>query len=333
MQIITLEEFLKQKFDYVLDARSPREFEESHIPGSENFYVLNNEQHAYIGNLYTNHSKFHAKKEAVSFMLENISAQLKSFDAKPGSRILVYCARGGKRSTALYTILSQLDYRVYKLEGGYKAYRKWVVDYLQNFPHKKFAVLRGNSGCGKSELLEHLHPSLDLEKLANHFGSNFGYKGAQPSQKQFENEIADFLVKTDPEKTIYIEAESPKIGSLYIPKLLHKRMQEGIQIEVTADLNDRVKRIINYYGDIDDTGFINTLDKIKPFISKKIYEELKEYFLIGDITKVAEMLLTEYYDKKYRKKPADFVVKNDDLEKCAREIESFVTSVVKPSDT
>jgi len=333
MQTISVSEFLKEHFDYIFDARSPREFEESHIPGSENFYVLNNEQHAYIGDMYKNRSKPQAKKEAVCFMLENISAQLKNFDAEPGSRILVYCARGGKRSTALQTILSQLDYRVYKLEGGYKAYRKWVVDYLQNFPHKKFAVLRGNSGCGKSELLEHLHPSLDLEKLANHFGSNFGYKGAQPSQKQFENEIADFLVKTDPEKTIYIEAESPKIGSLYIPKLLHKRMQEGIQIEVTADLNDRVKRIINYYGDIDDTGFINTLDKIKPFISKKIYEELKEYFLIGDITKVAEMLLTEYYDKKYRKKPADFVVKNDDLEKCAREIESFVASVVKPSDT
>ena len=333
MSIIKVNEFLNGEFDYVLDARSPKEYEESHIPGSRNFYVLNNEEHAYIGNLYTNVSKVRAKKEAVVFMLKNISAQLEKFDAKPGSKILVYCARGGKRSTALYTILSQLDYRVYKLEGGYKAYRKWVVEYLQNFPHKKFIVLRGNSGCGKSELLEHLNPSLDLEKLANHFGSNFGYKGSQPSQKQFENEIATFLYKTDPQKYIFIEAESAKIGKLIVPKLLHTRMQEGIQIEITADIKDRIKRIIKYYGDIDKNEFINTLDKIKHFISKKLYNEIKEEFDKGNIEKVAKILLTEYHDKKYKKKPADFIVKNDNLEKTVKKINSIAASVVKPSDT
>ncbi|GAB6073953.1 tRNA 2-selenouridine(34) synthase MnmH [Nautilia lithotrophica] len=332
MQTITLEEFLKEDFDYILDARSPKEFEESHIPGARNFYVLNNEQHAYIGDMYKNFSKVQAKKEAVCFMLENISKQLKNFNAKPGSKILVYCARGGKRSTALYTILSQLDYVVYKLEGGYKAYRKWVVDYLQNFPHKKFAVLRGNSGCGKSELLEHLCPSLDLEKLANHFGSNFGCKGKQPTQKQFENEIAMFLYKTDPQKVIYIEAESPKIGKLFIPKLLHKRMQEGVQIEITANLKDRIKRILDYYGHIDQKEFLTNLEKIKPFISKKIYSGLIESYDSGNLEKVAEILLVEYYDKKYRKKESDFIVKNDDLKKCAQKIKSFVESIIKPSD-
>jgi len=327
MQTIKINEFLNVKFDYILDARSPREFEESHIPGSRNFYVLNNSQHSYIGDMYTNVSKFQAKKEAVGYMLENIAAQLKDFEAKPGSRILVYCARGGKRSTALYTILSQLDYRVYKLEGGYKAYRKWVVDYLQNFPHKKFVVLRGNSGCGKSELLEHLEPSLDLEKLANHYGSMFGFKGSQPSQKQFENEIADFLVKTDPEKTIFIEAESPKIGSLYIPKLLHKRMQESLHIEITADLNERVRRIMNYYGDIDQKEFIYNLEKIKPYLSNMLFEVLKEHYNKGELEKVAQILLTEYYDKKYRKKETSFIVENNDLQKAVSSIKSIASKL------
>ena len=324
MSIIKIKDFLDGEFDYILDARSPKEFEESHIPGSRNFYVLNNEEHAYIGDMYVNNSKFLAKKEGVCFMLENISKQLKNFDAPPGSRILVYCARGGKRSTALYTILSQLDYRVCKLEGGYKAFRKWVVEYLQSFPHKKFAVLRGNSGCGKSELLNYLSPSLDLEKLANHYGSLFGSRGAQPSQKQFENEIAMFLYKTNPEKTIFIEAESSKIGKLIVPKLLHKRMQESLQIEITADMEDRIKRIIEYYGDIDSKEFTENLEKIKPFISKKIYEELRINFKNGNLEKVAEILLTEYYDKKYKKKKADFIVKNDNIESSVKKIYSII---------
>ena len=333
MSVIGIEEFLNEKFDYILDARSPKEFKESHIPGSENFYVLNNAQHSYIGNMYKNYSKFQAKKEAVSFMLENISAQLKEFDAKPGSKIAVYCARGGKRSTALYTILSQLDYRVYKLEGGYKAYRKWVLSYLQKFPHKNFIVLRGNSGCGKSELLNYLKPSLDLEKLANHYGSLFGNRGPQPSQKQFENEIAWFLYNTNPHKPIFVEAESPRIGNLIIPKRLHQRMLSGIQIEITADISERIKRIVKYYGNIDKNEFIKNLEKIKPFISGKIYEKIKENFNKGNLEKVAEILLLEYYDKKYKKQKADFIVKNENLQKTIQEINSIAASVVKPSDS
>jgi len=323
MSLIKINEFLNTEFDYVLDARSPGEFEESHIPGAQNFYVLNNEEHAYIGEMYKNRSKVQAKKEGVCFMLENISKQLKNFNAPPGSRILVYCARGGKRSTALYTIFSQLDYRVYKLEGGYKAFRKWVVEYLQSFPHKKFAVLRGNSGCGKSELLNYLSPSLDLEKLANHYGSIFGNRGTQPSQKQFENEIAVFLYKTDPEKTIFIEAESPKIGKLIIPKRLHKRMQEGIQIEITANLKNRVERILKYYGDIDEKDFLNNLEKIRPFISKKVYENLKDEFYKGNLRKVAEILLLDYYDKTYKKKQTSIIIKNDNLLESVEKIKSL----------
>lgn len=332
MKILKLEEFLQKKFDYILDARSPREYYESHIPGSVNFYVLNNEQHAYIGNIYKNISKFQAKKEGVGFMLENISKQLKDFDAKPGSRIGVYCARGGQRSNALFTILSQLDYQVFKLEGGYKAYRKWVVNYLESFPHKKFVVLRGNSGCGKSELLKYLKPSLDLEGLANHYGSVFGGKGYQPSQKQFENEIADFLYKTDPEEVIYTEAEGHKIGDLFVPNLLYKRMQDGIHIEITADLEDRIERILSYYGDIDENEFVGNLEKIKKHISKKTLEELKEYYKKGDLRKVAEILLVKYYDKVYRKKEPDFVIKNKIKEETVKEIKSIAESVVKPSD-
>jgi len=329
--IITVDEFLSSQFDYIIDVRSPREYEESHIPGSINLYVLNNDEHHYIGNLYKNVSKSEAKKEGVIYILKNISEHLKNIDFKPGSKILVYCARGGNRSTSLYTILSQLDYKVYKLEGGYKAYRKWVINYLENFPHNKFVTLRGNTGCGKSEILKYLSPSLDLEELANHYGSNFGQRGKQPTQKMFENQIASFLNNTDPQEPIYVEAESSKIGRLFVPKRLLTKMREGLQIEITAPLNERIERILKYYGNINKEDFLKNLDKLKKFISNETYNEIKEAYEASDLKKAAELLLTKYYDKVYKKREAAISFTNTDPEATAEKIKIFAENYFKNS--
>ncbi len=322
-RLIDADKFLDTGFDYILDCRSPREYNESHIPGSLNFYVLNNEEHHEIGHMYKNTSKPGAKKQAVIYMLRNISVQLAEFNPAPGSRILVYCARGGKRSTALYTILSQLDLIVYKLKGGYKAYRKFVVEYLQNFPHKKFTVLRGNSGCGKSELIERLSPSLDLEKLANHYGSNFGFRGIQPSQKQFENNIVATLLKIPPEDNIFIEAESRKIGSLFVPNLLAERIKNGVQVEITAPLEQRVQRILSYYGNIKKDDFLDNLEKIKKFVSNMVYDEIKDLYEKGELEKVAEILLVKYYDRVYKKADAGYCIDNTDPDETLKKLKNL----------
>jgi tRNA 2-selenouridine synthase len=328
---ISIHDFLSLDFDYIIDARSPKEYEESHIPGSINLYVLNNEEHHIIGNMYKNISKSKAKKEGVIYILKNISMHLEKIDFKPGSKIAIYCARGGNRSTALYTILSQLDYKVYKLEGGYKAYRKWVVNYLENFPHDKFVTLRGNTGCGKTEILNFLSPSLNLEELANHYGSNFGNRGKQPSQKMFENTIASFLNKTDPNEPIYIEAESSKIGKLFLPKHLLTKMREGLQIEITAPMKERIKRILKYYGNIDKKEFNENLEKIKKHISGKVYEEIKNAYESGNLEKVAEILLTQYYDKVYKKREAAVTFVNTNPQATAQKIKTFTQNYFKLS--
>jgi tRNA 2-selenouridine synthase len=132
--LIDIEDYLKADFDVIIDVRSPKEFEESHIPGSINLYVLNNEEHHEIGYLYKQVSKKIANKKGVIYILKNISHHLENNEFE-NKKILIYCARGGKRSESFYTILKQLGYDVYRLNKGYKGYRSYVTNYLRDIEH------------------------------------------------------------------------------------------------------------------------------------------------------------------------------------------------------
>ena len=313
---LSIDEFYKNIDDYtlIIDARSPKEFKESHLPIAKNFYALSDKEYQEIGKMYVQHSKQDAKVLGASYICQNVANHLKKINkiCSLGDKIVVYCARGGLRSRSIATILSTVGYRVYKIEQGYKEYRQYVLNYIENFKHNNFIVLGGNTGCGKSELIQKLSPSLDLEGLANHFGSTFGLvKGVQPSQKAFQNELAHKLQCIDENSWIFIEAESKKIGSIIQPDLLYNKIQSGLRVEITAPLEQRVERILKNYINIDDEYFFASMKKISPYIAKKSKLEAIKSYKNRDLSKVAEILLVEYYDKVYRKpKKIDYIVDN-----------------------
>ena len=71
--------------------------------------------------------------------------------------IVIYCARGGMRSGSVANLLTSIGIDLYKLEGGYKAYRNYVLDYLKDIMNEKeFIVLHGLTGVGKTELSQAL---------------------------------------------------------------------------------------------------------------------------------------------------------------------------------
>ena len=303
---ITTQEFLNEyaSFDLIIDARSPKEYEHSKIPKATNFYALNDAEHEEIGYIYKQKSKSEAKIKGASFVCLNASKHVFELNklCKIGSKIAIYCARGGLRSSSLATIFSNIGYRVYKLDFGYKGFRSYVVKYLENIPHKNFIVLGGNTGCGKSELIQKLPNSLDLEALANHLGSTFGsVKGEQPSQKEFQNQLFFALLNLDLDKPIFIEGESKRIGKIMLPDLLYKRMGEGKRIEITAPIEQRVQRILSDYIDIDDEFFYYCIDKITPYIQKDVKTEVIKFYQARNLEKVSEILLLDYYDNVYKK--------------------------------
>lgn len=310
--------FIAQKstFDLLIDARSPKEFYESHIPNAQNFYALSDAEHQEVGTLYKQVSRNDAKILGARYICQNVALHLQEIAKtyKIGSKIGIYCARGGLRSSSIAIILSHIGYQVYRLIGGYKSYRLNVLTYLENFPHHRFIVLGGNTGCGKSELLQTLQPSIDLEKLANHLGSSFGsIKGAQPSQKAFENSICEILCKIDPNAYIFIEAESKRMGKCTVPPLLHERMLQGYRVEITAPLSQRVERILKDYESITPEFFNQAMQIIAPYIKKNAKEAVIIAYEKHDLAEVAKILLVEYYDLVYKKpRHIDFILDNAD---------------------
>ncbi len=316
---INLDDFLDdfKDFDLLIDARSPEEFIHSKIPGAINLYALNDNEHKEVGTIYKQKNKSEAKLLGAKYICLNAAKHIDTLSkrVKIGSKIAIYCARGGLRSSSLATIFSNIGYRVYKLDKGYKGFRSRVVSYLENFPHKNFVVLGGNTGCGKTELIKELENSIDLEGLANHLGSTFGQvKGEQPSQKEFQNRLFFKLLNLDLNKPVFIEGESKKIGSVILPDLLYRRMGEGKRVEITAPLQDRVKRILKDYESVDDDYFYYCMERITPYIKKEIKERVIDAYESKDLAKVAELLLVGYYDNVY-KKPVkiDYTIENRNI--------------------
>ena len=294
----------KENFSLVIDARSPKEFEESHIPNAQNYYALSDSEHHEIGHIYKQVSRNDAKVLGAHYICLNVAKYLLEISKKHpiGSKIGIYCAKGGLRSSSIAIILSHIGYQVFRLNGGYKSYRNYVLNYLENFPHEKFIVLGGNTGCGKSELLEFLPNSIDLEALANHLGSTFGsIKGKQPSQKMFQNTLFEALNALSPKSVIFIEGESKRIGNITLPTLLHNRMKESFRIEITAPMEQRVERILKDYVKIDDTFFYQAMQTISPYIKTSSKQAIIEAYQNADLRTVARMLLVDYYDLVYRK--------------------------------
>ena len=219
------------QFDEIIDVRTPAEFAEDYIPGAVNRPVLSDEERARVGTVYKQVSAFNGRKVGAALVSRNIARHIEEyFIERPRNwRPLVYCWRGGKRSDAMVHILREIGWDAHRLDGGYRAYRRNIVRELPELARRfNLQVLCGLTGSGKSRLLEHMERHgaqvLDLERMAAHRGSVLGDLPGQPqpSQKMFESRIWNTLRRLDPERPVFVESESKRIGALHVPDdLMH----------------------------------------------------------------------------------------------------------------
>src|SRR5947207_9367322 len=168
-------------FDAIIDARTPSEFAEDHVPGAISAPVLYDAERAEVGTLYKQVSPFEAKKLGASLVAKNVARHIEALFRPHDKnwRPLIYCWRGGKRSGAMAHILREVGWQAETLPGGYRAYRRWVVGELATLPAQfEFVVVHGPTGSGKSRFLAALARTgrqvIDLERLAAHRGSVLG---------------------------------------------------------------------------------------------------------------------------------------------------------------
>ena len=170
----------------VVDLRSPTEFGEDHLPGAVNHPLFGDAERELIGTLYKQVSPEAAYEQAANLVKEGIGELLESIAStagreRPGghaeqlvhaitseslasvtgaikvspaselpeSPLIVHCWRAGMRSRSVVALLRGLGWQdVFLLEGGYKTYRRHVIESLAAAQLPQSFVLRGLTGVG-----------------------------------------------------------------------------------------------------------------------------------------------------------------------------------------
>jgi tRNA 2-selenouridine synthase len=304
MQILNIESFLKEsKSGYILDVRSPAEFEHGHIPGAISFPLFSNIERHNVGLCY----KQNGPGKALLLGLEIVGPKLADFVRKAeiyrDKPLFVHCWRGGMRSNSMAMLLKTAGHEVHLLKKGYKAYRNSVLEQFE----KPFKIvnLAGYTGTAKTEILSELaalgEQMVDLEGIAMHKGSAFGNLSddKQPSSEQFENNLAARLLAMNVNKSIYVEDEGLCIGSVKLPLGFFKAMQHAPMLFIIRSKAHRIKNLLSTYSDYNDAesskaAFIRIGKRLGGQNVKEAIEAIDN----NDAQKAIEIALN-YYDKYY----------------------------------
>jgi len=293
-----------------VDVRSPAEYAEATIQGAINLALFTDEERKIIGTMYKHDSPSDAKQKGVEIVAQKLPVLFKEITRlreESGKRIVLFCARGGMRSTSLALLLNGLGEKVYYVKDGYKGYRKIVLQGIKEYNDEvKYVVLHGRTGVGKTRILDELTDLgmdvVDLEGGANHRGSLLGGVGLgqQPSTKAFESYIYHAL-KNRKSNLVFIEAESRRIGKLFVPTCVKDHMADGYQILIDADINFRAKHLISEYTDLEpgNAELLTAIDRMRRYLGNEPVEKLQTAVKLGDFEKVAEELMINYYDPMY----------------------------------
>lgn len=302
-------------FDAIIDARSPAEFADDHIPGAINCPVLSDEERALVGTIYVQQSAFEARRVGGGLVAANLARHLAGplADKPHGWRPLVYCWRGGLRSGSMVQWLRLVGWDAQQLAGGYKSFRRHVMEQIQALaPRLRLRVLVGATGSAKTRVLHALQAqgaqTIDLEGLARHKGSLLGALPgvAQPSQKQFETQLAAALERLDLEQPVYVEGESARIGRISVPVPLVQGLRNARCIEIEAAPEQRLAFLLRdyrYLGD-DRQALADRLAQLTELHGRQTVQRWQQWAHAGELPALFGELMQLHYDPHYGRSQA-----------------------------
>ncbi|MEX1023750.1 MAG: tRNA 2-selenouridine(34) synthase MnmH [Planctomycetota bacterium] len=357
-----------------VDLRSPSEFAQDHVPGAVNVPLFDDDERALIGTLYAQRSPEVAFGEALAATRRRIGdlarevGALAGWEVPPGDpvalvealtaggmrelesrlaavqrgavdgAVVLYCWRGQLRSKSVTAYLTLLGLeRATLLVGGYKGYRKFVLELLAGWASPPAVVLRGWTGVGKTLVLRELERqrpgwTLDLELAAGHRSSILGMVGLQPvTQRRFDSRLAERIRAGFPGGVVVFEGESRKVGDAVQPERVWRALDQGENVRLATSLERRVAVLADDYLAHDASRA--QLARQLPFIEARLGSTKYAGVLVGlleagRITELVELLLERYYDPLYAHSEKDRVYLAEfdatDPATCAREIADFI---------
>jgi tRNA 2-selenouridine synthase len=288
----------------IIDVRSPGEFHQGHMTSAHSLPLFNDEERAIIGILYKQAGHESAMEKGLEITGPKIHQMV--LNAKfiaPAKNIKVHCWRGGMRSGSVAWILNTMGFEnVYTLKGGYKKYRNWILSIFENqYP---LTILGGKTGSAKTEILKILaqknEPTIDLEGMANHKGSAFGWIGEddQPTNEQFENVLGEKLYTLKDQSHIWLEDESEHIGKIRIPHALFEQLRNAKVFFIDIPSKVRIPHLVQTYSQFGDEKLEISLLKIQRRLGGLKTQQALKALEYKDYEQVAEIALY-YYDKSY----------------------------------
>ena len=294
----------------IIDVRSPSEFSQGHWPGAINVPLFTDSERETIGKSYKKESRLKAIFNGLKVTLPKATKLLEiilhtTTKKDQGNKsIRIYCWRGGMRSRTFAWLARTIGIKTYLLKGGYKNYRKWVLNQFEaDLPIR---VLGGKTGTRKTDLLNYInHENLyviDLEGIANHRGSSFGSLGMkkQPSTQQFENFLAESIDEFQKSNAIeiWLEAESSNLGKCRIPNSLFIKMKKAPIIEIIKTKDERVDNLVNVYSQNTQIELKEAVERIRKRLGPQRTKEAIVAIEKKEWSKACKAML-DYYDRCY----------------------------------
>ena len=300
----------------IVDVRTASEYAQGHWPGAVNIPLFTDEQRHQVGLNYKQEGRLKAIQLGLKLCgpaLADLSVALSTAAAGPANPLRIYCWRGGMRSNSMGWLAGLSDHPVMVLEGGYKTYRRWVLDLFdQPWPLR---VLGGRTGTGKTDLLQELHQQgvgvIDLEGLASHRGSSFGNLGLppQPTSEHYENRLAECLeaLRQRGVQGIWVEAESIQVGRCRIPKGFFDQMQRSPVLEIQRSDRERVERLVEVYSCHEQAELREATERIQKRLGPQRTRQALEAIDSKNWAAACEAMLDYYdscYDRELARSPA-----------------------------
>lgn len=306
-ELLDIETFLdRARLVPVVDVRSPGEFAKGRIPGAVNVSLFSDAERAEIGTTYVQQGRQPAIMLGLAQIgprLAEMGARLNGLAGGAGGELLIHCWRGGMRSASVAWLAEMLGCRVATLAGGYKSFRRWAID--TTGCGRRINVVAGLTGTGKTRVIQALAARgenvIDLEKVAHHKGSAFGDLGEeqQPTQEQFENDLAIEWHHTRPGAPVWLEDESRKIGRCCLPDALWEAKQAGVFYVIELPDDARLAHLGEVYSGHPSEVLAARIECIRKRLGGDRTAAAIEAVRAGDLTQASRLVLA-YYDRCYR---------------------------------